>query len=351
MNDGFLNEGAVIPRKRLCLLGGDKRQRYMARLFSLAGFDVNTFAVPCISESGNSQAFTAEIPRNTLNSTNGETAQSLSASVCEEALQGTACFRAEDAAKLRQRGEVRDFPSAEEALSGCDVLVLPFPVSPDGITLNCSAAVKPKLAELFSLASGLGVTRVFGGAFKDGVLRLAEVCGLCVTDYGENEGIALKNAVPTAEGAVEIAMRELDVTIHGSRMAVLGYGRCGSVLARLLLGMGAEVRGVARSERDRAKMYADGVQGYSFAALNGALCGCDAVFNTAPAEVLGEAALRAVSPGTPIIDLASAPGGVDRASAAALGIKVIHALSLPGKYSPMSAAKIICETLIPLLSE
>ena len=326
----------------------------MARLFSLAGFDLNTFAVPCISGSGNSPAFTAETPRNTRNSTNGETAQSSSDSACVKALQGSGCFCGTEAAELCQtRGddEVRDFPSAEEALCGCDVLILPFPVSPDGITLNCSAAVKPKLAELFPLAAGLGVTRVFGGAFKDGVLRLAEEHGLQVTDYGKNEGIALKNAVPTAEGAVEIAMRELDVTVRDSRMAVLGYGRCGSVLARLLLAMGAEVRAVARSERDRAKMYADGVRGYSFAALNEALCGCDAVFNTAPAEVLGEAALRAVSPRTPIIDLASAPGGVDRASAAALGIKVIHALSLPGRYSPMSAAKIICDTLIPLLSE
>ena len=116
MNGGILNGGAVIPRKRLCLLGGDKRQGYMARLFSLAGFDLNTFAVPCISESGNSPAFTAETPRNTGNLTNGETAQSSSDSACVEALQGSGCFCGTEAAELCQRGEVRDFPSAEEAL-------------------------------------------------------------------------------------------------------------------------------------------------------------------------------------------------------------------------------------------
>jgi hypothetical protein len=54
-----------------------------------------------------------------------------------------------------------------------------------------------------------------------------------------------------------------------------------------------------------------------------------------------EAALNALSGGAVIIDLASLPGGVDKECAEKLGISVIHALALPGKYMPETSAKII----------
>ena len=59
--------------------------------------------------------------------------------------------------------------------------------------------------------------------------------------------------------------------------------------------------------------------------------------------------LSRLTKGKIIIELASAPGGVDRECAAHYGIKVIHAPSLPGKYAPKTAAEIIARAIGALL--
>lgn len=51
----------------------------------------------------------------------------------------------------------------------------------------------------------------------------------------------IMNAVPTAEGAIQIAMEQTDVTLHGLPVLVIGHGRIGSLLARRLAALGAKV--------------------------------------------------------------------------------------------------------------
>ena len=48
--------------------------------------------------------------------------------------------------------------------------------------------------------------------------------------------------MPTAEGAIQLAMEELPITLHGARVLVIGYGRLGRVLADRLAGLKAEKR-------------------------------------------------------------------------------------------------------------
>ena len=52
-----------------------------------------------------------------------------------------------------------------------------------------------------------------------------------------------------------------------------------------------------------------------------------------------------------IIDLASAPGGVDMDYAKQSRMNVIWALSLPGKVAPLTAGKIIKESIENILLE
>ncbi len=61
------------------------------------------------------------------------------------------------------------------------------------------------------------------------------------------EELAVANAVPTAEGAIQIALEELPITLHGARALVIGYGRLGKALAQRLDGLGARVTVAARS--------------------------------------------------------------------------------------------------------
>lgn len=49
--------------------------------------------------------------------------------------------------------------------------------------------------------------------------------------------------------------------------------------------------------------------------------------------------------------MASKSWGVDVEAAAALGVKVIWALSLPGKTSPVTAGQIVADTILGILAE
>lgn len=243
------------------------------------------------------------------------------------------------------------------AIRAADAIVLPLPVSRDGVTLNCPMwrGEAPRLSEILSQAEA--DTVLLGGKIDRAFTSKAMKKQLSVIDYFECEELQIKNAVPTAEGAVAIALDELPITIFGSKCAVIGYGRVGKATAKLLGVMGAHVTVAARSGEQLA--YAE-VNGHTTLSMKKteaetsplrALCDCDVIFNTIPYTVLTREVLDSLRSDTLIIDLASDDGGVDRAAAQSLGIKCIWALSLPGKVAPFTAAGIICDCVLDLLRE
>ena len=144
-------------------------------------------------------------------------------------------------------------------------------------------------------------------------------------------------------------MERIPRTVSGLPVAITGYGRIARALAKLLHAMGAKVTVGARKPMALAEA---ACEGYGILRLNGeksvmSLCeGQAAVFNTVPHWLFTKEVLKTVGKDTLLIDLASAPGGVDVDAASGLGISVIWALSLPGKYAPVTAGKIIAETLL-----
>lgn len=133
------------------------------------------------------------------------------------------------------------------------------------------------------------------------------------------------NALPTAEGAIQIALEELPITLHAARVLVIGFGRVGKALAQRLDGLGAKVSVAARKWSDLAWAESCGYCGEQTEHLAGWLCGYDLVVNTVPAPVLGLTELSDLKPGCLVIDLASKPGGA--------GVGKLRALS-PVKHTP-----------------
>lgn len=156
--------------------------------------------------------------------------------------------------------------------------------------------------------------------------------------------IAILNAIPTAEGAVQIALAESERTIFGSKSIVLGLGRVGRVLGHRLALLGSKVYGVTRNPAAHAWGQDIGIVPATYASLETILPQAHFIFNTVPAMVLTDDVLKECYAETIIIDLASAPGGVDFDSAKKLGIKALLCLGLPGKLFPQSAGEILCRT-------
>ena len=101
----------------------------------------------------------------------------------------------------------------------------------------------------------------------------------------------------------------------------------------------------SRSPARRAWYAALGFGTADTASLSGALVGAEIVVNTAPGLVLGAARLVELPAGAIVLDLASAPGGVDFDAARAFGIHALTAPGLPGKCAPLTAAKALRDAI------
>jgi len=236
-----------------------------------------------------------------------------------------------------------------QAVTLADFVILPVPVSTDEKTVNAPfSRVRIPIDQIFgALRQG---QRVAGGAVSSNLHAQAGLYGVNIIDYLAREELAVYNAVPTAEGAIQLAMEELPITISGSRCLITGYGRIGRVLSRLLVAMGAQVTVAARRFSDLAWA---GTQGCAAVGLD-VLAECndfDVVFNTIPHMIFDRDILVGMDKNTLFIDLASRPGGIDFTAAAELELKTVWALSLPGRVSPKSAGQIIKSTLLNIIKE
>ncbi|MEH2939289.1 dipicolinate synthase subunit DpsA [Oscillospiraceae bacterium 44-5] len=243
--------------------------------------------------------------------------------------------------------------TAEPTLRGADkadCVILPLTVSTGSGLLNAPLAQPDyPLAPILDQLS----PRQFlcGGRIDPETQELARERGLTIHDYFAREELAVANAVPTAEGAVQLAMEHLPITIHGSKVLVIGFGRVGRLTAQRFQALGARVSVAARKYDQLAWAQAMGFGAEHLAQLQGWLCGYDLIVNTVPAQVLGREELEDLKPDCLILDLASKPGGVDLAAAGSLGLTVIWALALPGKTAPVTAGAAIRSTIYNMLRE
>lgn len=237
--------------------------------------------------------------------------------------------------------------SAAGDLPQCDVLVLPMPVSEDGVHLYAPLSdEKIALAALCRAVRSGG--RVFGGRFGSSE-ALFRAAGLDTADYFVCEELSLRNAVPTAEGALEILLKETSTTLFGSGILVLGFGRVGSRLAQVLTALGAQVTVTSRDYAELARAEMHGCRTMLLEALEARAAEFPILCNTIPARVLHAGILEQLPAETLVLDLASRPGGVEWD--APRQCRCIAALSLPGKTAPAAAGAIIAGTIDHMLKE
>ena len=169
-----------------------------------------------------------------------------------------------------------------------------------------------------------------------------------ILSYSDREDFQLCNAVPTAEGAIRLALEELPVTLSGLPVLIVGMGRIGTALTEILKGFGADITVAVRSRKAAANVRLHGVRPVRMKDFNSDYA---LVLNTAPELVFDREMLTKSGSNTLFIDLASRPGGIDFESAADLGRKAVWALGLPGKSCPVSAGEIVAETVAGILAE
>ena len=244
--------------------------------------------------------------------------------------------------------------NTQENLNGLilksDFIILPLPVSRDKANINTTLSEKTLSAEAFTQAVRRG-NIIFAGMIDDKFRTELEMKGAVVHDYFKREELSFSNAVPTAEGVVAVIKDNFPFTIHSSSAAVTGYGKCASAAAALLKAMNCRVTVAARNPAQLARARADGHRVCFLKDLPEHADSFDIIINTVPAPVIGRNVLNRVKKDVLLIEIASAPFGIDFDCAREMDLKVVKASSLPGKTAPATAGKVIADTVIQMIKE
>ncbi len=234
-------------------------------------------------------------------------------------------------------------------LTSADIYILPIPLTKDNITVNAPySSAKINIENLLNHCDSNTV--IFAGNIPQWVINKGTQMGIVMYDYGKSDEFAMQNALPTAEGAIEILMNQTPYVLEGKSICVVGFGRIGKVLAQKLKLLGCHVTVTARKQTQLDTITNMGYTPYPTQELSLAPK-FDIIVNTVPAPVITQAVLKKQNKNCLIVDLASKPGGVDFDCAKTLGIKTIHALSLPAKHAPATAASIIAKTILEFIYE
>ena len=251
-------------------------------------------------------------------------------------------FLSEKAESVDQKDKCVVFPLS-------DVYILPLPITSDKVSINAPLSdLSLSFKDFFSMLPEKAI--VFGGMIPDEIKELAKEYSVTMFDYYSSEELQIKNSVPTAEGAIEIALREMPVTLYKTKSLIIGSGRIAKATAPLLAAFKSYVTIASRNPDSLLWNEIFGFNTINTAHISESLKDYDLIINTAPKKILTENLLTLIKKDCLIIDLASRPGGVDMEAASHLGLKVIWALGLPGKCAPVSSGQIIGSTVLNMLN-
>ena len=289
-----LRQDKKVPR--IAVMGGDKRELILIKKLVSEGFEVAAFAV-------------------------SPTELADGAIFCEEAI---------------------------EALQYAMAVVLPAPpLGETGELYTADGNPVTLTEEDFAwLSPG---TPVVCGVVSPYLKKIGDKFDLNLHEMLELDEIAIPYSLPTAEGAIAIAIAEDDGVLENRTALILGFGRIGQTLAPRLEGMGMDVIITNRNakRRDIARLLDYNTVDWQEWPISAARA--DFIFNTVPAMLLDAPVISGLKKTVIIIDLAARPGGTDFEAAAEQGIKAILAGGLPGKFAPGFAGEIMANVYTNLL--
>jgi dipicolinate synthase subunit A len=169
-----------------------------------------------------------------------------------------------------------------------------------------------------------------------GNLNLPYLSNYQKIDLLDNALYLAKNAAITAECALQVAAHHLHITFADSCVLILGWGRIGKCLAKLLNGLGAKVTVAARKESRRVMIEALGYTACDISDIKPEHYRL--IINTVPAMLFPN------TPGTALkIDLASVPGMGGR--------DILWARGLPSRLAPESSGMLIADSIMQWLED
>jgi dipicolinate synthase subunit A len=192
---------------------------------------------------------------------------------------------------------------------------------------------------------------LFSRGISDKVKSILDDKNISFYNLLHEETFIVKNAYLTAEGALGHIIFNTETSLRQISALVLGYGRVGKSLTKILKDNYAycAVATDDETEFSIATIVADEV--YNLSNYKEKLDDFSVIINTIPKKILEGEALKLINKDCFILDLASKPGGVDFDQAKKLQLKFLHALGVPGKVAPKTAGLYIKEIIMKVLGK
>ena len=215
-----------------------------------------------------------------------------------------------------------------DATAGIDgkILLLPIPTSRDNTYITSTSTPVSDIGEMArhcSLVAGYNIPR----GVIDGSVR--------VYDGALDEEFLEKNAILTARGALGYILTQWQRDISDMKIGVIGYGRIGREMLRLLLLFGVDTTLYTRRKSVAIELCEAGISA-ELIELGDCPTGLDILINTTPERLVDQSKLESK---TEIIDLAS--GNIFEP-----GERLIKMASIPDKMYPESAGRLYAEGIL-----
>lgn len=230
-----------------------------------------------------------------------------------------------------------------EVTEKSNMIISSIPFSQDGIYINTPYSTKKiEIKEL--LKNIKNKTLIVGTIAKE----YCNTNNIKIIDIMKDESLAILNTIATAEGTIKIIIENTLKNLQGSNILILGFGRVGKTLAQKLNALLSNVTCASIEKKELALAQVNGYKVLKLQDLKQNIKNYEIIINTIPSLILNSEILEVVNKKTLLIDLASNPGGIDKISVKENNLKLIHALGIPGKVSPISTAMYLEKAILEL---
>lgn len=225
-----------------------------------------------------------------------------------------------------------------------NVIIFPIDGIHDDYSITCpfsskNISVKEINFNKCIIFSGIG-SKKLDETFKSDYIKLMSF-----------DDVAIENSISTSEGIIADIIQNTDYTLNNSNITVLGYGRVGKTLVNKLLKLGANVNVGVIKELDYISLIYENINVFYTTDMKNNLINSDIIINTVPKLLLDKINLNYTKKDVYIIDIASAPYGVDFECAKDKKIKYTILKGIPGKVAPKTAGTILANKINKILKE
>lgn len=221
--------------------------------------------------------------------------------------------------------------SAGDCFEGADFACFPIPgIAHDGALFapQCPERIIPDELLLSRMKPSAHI--ILGWADPHLKSRCG-VLGIGLHEYEWDIDLMLLRGSAIVEGMLKVIIENTEFTIHKAKVCLVGQGTIGTLATSRLYALGAHVHVVARNPTQRAAAYAAGAEAHGFEDIPSVFRDTDILISSVPSQILGEAELAYLPKHALIVDLAAPPGGIDREAATRAGLKFVWARGLGGR--------------------